>query len=261
MHSSIHGGFTALVAALILAATPIQAGAEEALATVNSHPITQQAFELYSARRPQSEDSPDAILEEMVTVELLYQTAVADGYDQDPDFLVELDLQRRNMLASLAINAYIETNPVTDAQVRAEYDKQMAGLSKYEYKARHILLESEEAARGVIADLDGGADFIALAKEKSTGPSGADGGDLGWFSPARMVKPFGDAVVAAEIGRHGKEPVQTDFGWHVILVEERRDLALPDYDRTAGQIREVMTAEAVRDHLQRLRDEATVKLN
>jgi len=261
MRKSIQHGLLGLITATALITIPMTASAEQTLATVNGQAITQQAFSLYNERRPQSNDEPRAILEEMVTVEVLYQSAVASGLDKDPKFLAEADMQRRNLLASIAVNSYIMANPISDEQIRSEYDKQMADLPKFEYKARHILLETEEAAKAVIVALDGGADFAELAKEKSTGPSGASGGDLGWFSSERMVKPFGDAVIAAELGKHSAAPVKTDFGWHVILVEDQRDLALPDFDRTADQLREAMTGEMVRDYLQGLRDEATVEFN
>lgn len=258
MQPTIHRGLTALAAALALTAATASA---ETIVTVNGAAITSESFELYNERRPNNNEPPEAILDEMVTVELLYQMAVKQGLDQEPNFLAEVELQRRNMLASLAVDAFLRDNPVSDEEVRAEYDVQMAKLDKYEYKARHILLETEEEARAVIAGLDGGADFAELAKEKSTGPSGANGGDLGWFSPARMVPPFAEAVVAAVIGAHSAEPVKTDFGWHVILVEDKRDLELPDYERTAGQIREVLTGEKVRTYLQKLRDDAEISIN
>ena len=258
MQPTIHRGLTALAAALLLSAGTATA---ETMVTVNGAAITSQDFDLYNARRPNNNEPPEAILDEMVTVELLYQASVKSGLDQNPEFLAEVELQRRNMLASLAVDAFITANPIPEEVVRAEYDVQMAKLQKFEFKARHILLETEEAAREVIAELDGGADFAELAKEKSTGPSGANGGDLGWFSPERMVKPFADAVIAGVVGGYGSEPVQTDFGWHVILVEDKRDLELPEYERTAGQIREVLTGEKIRAYLLQLRDDADISIN
>ena len=143
--------------------------------------------------------------------------------------------------------------------MRAEYEKRQGELGGKEYKARHILVESEETARDLIARLDGGADFTELAKQNSIEP-GADqsGGDLGWFSPAQMVPPFAAAVTSMQPGERSKEPVQTQFGWHVISVEDSRDVPPPSFDQVAPQIERFLTNQRIQDYINELRGKAEI---
>ena len=136
--------------------------------------------------------------------------------------------------------------------VRAAYD---SGSSGTEYKARHILVKEESEALDVIAKLEAGADFAELAEEFSTGPSGPRGGDLGWFPAAQMVKPFGDALPGIELGTYGKTPVQTQFGWHVILVEETRKA---EFEQVAAKLREQLTTDQVNSFLERVKSKAQI---
>ena len=131
-----------------------------------------------------------------------------------------------------------------------------------EVKARHILVEEEEQAREIIAELDGGADFAELAEEHSTDPSAEGrGGDLGFFTRDRMVAPFAEAAFAMEPGTHSAEPVETQFGWHVILVEERREGTAPEREAVEGQLQEIIAAEVIEDTRTELRETAEIEMN
>ncbi|MFD0915058.1 peptidylprolyl isomerase [Pseudahrensia aquimaris] len=145
-------------------------------------------------------------------------------------------------------NAYFSDKirpSVTEEQVKARYDEQVAAATpEQEVKARHILVKTEEEAKAIIAELDGGADFIELAKTKSTGPSGPQGGDLGFFGKGRMVPEFEQAAFAMKAGEYSKEPVKTQFGFHVLKVDEVRDVALPTFEQSKGQIEQLLLSEA-----------------
>ncbi len=150
---------------------------------------------------------------------------------------------------------------ITDDGLQAKYKDFVANNPpETEHHARHILVTSEEAAREVIAKLDEGADFAELAKESSTGPSGAQGGDLGYFTADQMVPEFSEAAAKLEPGQYSKDPVQTQFGWHVIKVEDRRTAEPPGFEEVEPQLREAMAREAVEAVFNDLRDGATIEI-
>ena len=145
-------------------------------------------------------------------------------------------------------------SPATDAEILAEYEAQLEQSSDLQYKARHILVETQGEAQDLIAQLEEGADFQALAKEHSTGPSGPNGGDLGWFAPDQMVKPFADAVVALGNGAFTEAPVQTQFGWHVILREDSRENEPPTLESVRDAIKQRVEQTKFQDYMQEIRD-------
>ena len=161
-------------------------------------------------------------------------------------------------------NDYFKTQVVdgmTDADVRARYDQEVAATPpEKEVKARHILVDSEEQAKAVIGELDEGKDFIELAKEKSTGPSGPQGGDLGYFGRGRMVPEFEEAAFALEPGTYTKEPVKSQFGWHIIKVDDVRDVAPPPFEQVADQIRRVLLQERYLALVTEAREAANVEV-
>ena len=157
------------------------------------------------------------------------------------------------MLAQAVAADFIANNPATDEEMQAMYDEQIGLAPPTEFKARHILVATQGEAAEIITQLDGGADFAELAKEKSTGPSGPSGGDLGWFPPERMVAEFSQAVQALEDGAYSKEPVQTQFGWHVILREESRDAAPPPFDSVRDALKQNVEGQKLQDYLESLR--------
>jgi peptidyl-prolyl cis-trans isomerase C len=150
---------------------------------------------------------------------------------------------------------------ITDAMVQEAYEAHLAANPPAEeHHARHVLLETEDAAREVIALLDGGADFAELAKQRSTGPSGPSGGDLGYFTADQMVPEFSQAAAALEPGQHSAAPTQTQFGWHVIKVEDRRSGAPAPLEEIETQLREVLARDALETVLNGLRDGAEIEI-
>ena len=241
---------------------------EVVLATVNGAPITQEMFDAYSSKRNaqthgQGGATPatsETVLNELINVELVMQDAEKKGIETRPEIQKQMEWQRRSLLVTAGMRDYLDAHPISDEELKKAYDTEIAKLDKTEYKARHILLETEAEAKDVIAQLDKGGDFAELAKEKSKGPTGKQGGDLGWFSPSRMVKPFSDAVAALDKGDYTKEPVQTQFGWHVILLEDKRELTPPAFDQVKDQLQPGLQKQRVDQYLEELRKSAKIDI-
>ncbi|MEM6712663.1 MAG: peptidylprolyl isomerase [Pseudomonadota bacterium] len=216
---------------------------ETVVVTVNGHQITEDELGMASQDfAEQLQRIPDAqrrglLVDALIDLHLLANAAEAENLDDDAAFERRMAYERAQTLRT-AYLVNVVGQSVDDATVQAAYDETVAGFEpQEERRARHILLETEEEAMEVIAELNGGADFATLAQEKSTGPSGPNGGDLGFFGPGQMVPPFEEAVFAMEAGNHSTEPVETQFGFHVILVEETRETAPPSFEQVAPQIR------------------------
>ena len=237
----------------------------EAVAEVNGKFISKSSFDMMKnqiAQRGQEGQPPipdDKLLDELVRMELLVQEAEKQKLADTPEIINQLELMKRSMLSQAAVKKYIENNPVSDAELKAEYDKLVLAKGSTEYKARHILVKKEEEAKKIIAELDAGAKFEELAKTKSTGPSASGGGDLGWFAPDRMVPPFSEAVIALEDGKYTTTPVQTQFGWHVILREESRDKTPPSLEEVKAQLLPALQRQKVQSHLESLHNQAKVE--
>lgn len=234
------------------------------MATVNGTALTKPVFEAYAAQRraaaPAGEGSDDAtILDELINLELMRQEGVNKGLEARPAVAALLDQQQRAVLARAAIQDFTNTNPVTDEMAKQMYDTQLGKPGK-EYKASHILLKTQDEAVAIIGELDGGADFAELAKSKSTGPSGASGGQLGWFAPAQMVQPFSEAAAMLEKGNYSKEPVETQFGWHVILLEDTRERTPPSFDEVKDRLKLAMANKRLQEHLQEVRAAADIAI-
>ncbi|MGD8323132.1 MAG: peptidylprolyl isomerase, partial [Gammaproteobacteria bacterium] len=170
------------------------------------------------------------ILNQLIAIHLAAADGERLGLHHERSIAAQLELSRLQYLASAAVERHVENNPPSEAELRDLYEARIENLSGNEYKARHILVETEQEARDLIAQLDEGADFAALAMEFSTGPTGPNGGDLDWFAPDRMVAPFSNAVQELEVGAYSPEPVNTQFGWHVILLEDTRDRQPPSIE-------------------------------
>ena len=234
----------------------------EVLAVVNGRPITRAMLEAYGMERRSPTGGPlpeKRLLDELIAQELLVQQAEKAGLAQRPEVRRRLELQRRNVLAMTMLREEIGRQPVTDKELRKLYDELVAKQPRKEYKARHILVKDEKTARELIARLDKGADFAELARKHSIGPSGKQGGELGWFSPSQMVKPFADAVAALEKGAYTKTPVQTRFGWHVVQLEDVRELPAPEFEQVKDRLREALQRRRVQQYLERLVQEAKIE--
>ena len=211
--------------------------AAEAAATVNGKAIKQSWVDFITkdaqarGQKP-SDGMKNAIINELVGSELAYQEAQKQGLDKDPDFKTSSELANRKMLVNVFLQDFMKKNPVSEADTKAAYEDYKKELGDKEYSARHILVKTEAEAKDVLAQLKKGDDFAKVAKEKSLDPGSKEkGGDLGWFSPAGMVKPFSDAVTSLKKGETTSAPVQTQFGWHIIKLVDTRAAQVPSYDK------------------------------
>lgn len=236
---------------------------DNVIARVNGKAIGETALDAQiqaMSARGQSIGRAQA-LQELITVELLAQEAEKQGLPEQPEIAAELERRRASLLAQHLIRAELVNQDVSDEEVRARYDEEIASSEGgQEYRARHILVENEDEARNLIGELDEGAEFEALAREHSTGPSGEQGGDLGWFQTDQMVPPFGNAVEALEAGEYTSDPVETQFGWHVILLEETRSAEPPAFEDVRAQLRSQMTSERIRQFVADLRQQGEVEI-
>ena len=234
------------------------------VATVNNSPITQDVLDVYAAQRkaqPGNEqaNTEEAILNELIALELMRQDSIKKGLDSQPVVIATLNQTTRTTLAGIAIKDFMSKNPVTDEAAKVAYDEQMGAAGK-EYNARHILVADEDTAKEVIKLLDSGSDFSELAKEKSTGPSGASGGKLGWFGAGQMVKPFSDAAAELEKGAYTKAPVQTQFGWHVIILDDVRDSTPPPFDDVKDRIKMLLANQQLQAYVESMKGTATIDI-
>lgn len=221
--------------------------------------IDPNIFETYLQTRlqkPSSQATPDeveAVRNELTDIYLLSSVPRAAELKQSPRVAAQLELQKRAMLAQAVATDFIAANQATDEETVALYEEQIAAPAS-EFKARHILVETQGEAIALIAELEGGADFAELASEKSTGPSASTGGDLGWFPPERMVPEFSAAVQSLADGQFTKEPVQTQFGWHVILREGTRESTPPPYESVKDVLKQQVENQKLTDYLESLRN-------
>ncbi|MGD8828831.1 MAG: peptidylprolyl isomerase, partial [Gammaproteobacteria bacterium] len=209
-----------------------------AVATVNGQPISKAVFDEYVSQRMRghepNQQQREALLDQLISMEVLAQAAHKEGIADQPDVAAELQISRQSVLARAAFQHHMESANVSDEDVKTAYDKQYGGEPKTEFKARHILVKDKDTAENLIKQLNKGADFGKLAKENSIGPSKKQGGDLGWFSPDQMVEPFSAAVEKLKKGEYTKAPVQTRYGWHVIQLEDTRTVPQPKLDEVKG---------------------------
>ncbi|MGB5166724.1 MAG: peptidylprolyl isomerase [Woeseiaceae bacterium] len=236
--------------------------AAETVRTVNGVDIDSTLLDFYIETRyskpsaSATADERNNALSELVDIYLLTTQPRAVELASQTDIKSQLELQRRGLLAQMTASDYMTKQVPSEEEILKEYEQQIKLTPNSQYKARHILVETQGAAQGIITELDGGADFAKLAAERSTGPSGPNGGDLGWFSPDQMVRPFSDAVIALEDGAYTKAPVQTQFGWHVILREEARANEPPTLDSVREVISQRVAQNKFQEYMESLREAA-----
>jgi peptidyl-prolyl cis-trans isomerase C len=241
--------------------------AADSVATVNGKPIKQSLYDYISkdaTARGQAVDAnvKEMIVNKLISSELVYQEAQRMGLDKQADYLAQEELSRRELLVNTYLQDFIKKNPVSEAATKAEYDKLKTQMGDKEYKARHILVATEAEAKDIIAQLGKGGNFDKIAKEKSSDPGSKDkGGDLGWFSPSGMVKPFSDATVGLKKGGVTQTPVQTQFGWHVIQLEDTRTAQPPAYDKVKDGLQKQLQQQKLEKVLTDLRAKAKVVTN
>jgi peptidyl-prolyl cis-trans isomerase C len=195
----------------------------------------------------------EQVRSQLTDIYLLSNQPRAAELKNNPRLKAQLELQTRAMVAQAVATDFISRNQATEDELKALYEEQMGSAPPMEFKARHILVESQGEANDVIAQLADGADFVELAKEKSTGPSGPSGGDLGWFPPDRMVPAFSQAVQALENGAYTQEPVQTQFGWHVILREDSRESVPPPFESVRDALKQQVEGQKLQEYIESLR--------
>ena len=248
-----------ITGALVLAAATTSA---ETVATINGTEIDSSVLEVYAESRTQRplsqlpEQDRQTLISELVDLYVLSSQPGTDKLKEDQRIAAQIELQSRAILAQAFATNFITANTVTEEELVAEYDVQVKETPPHQFKARHILVASQGEAIELIAKLDSGSDFATLATEASTGPSAKDGGALPWFSPNQMVKPFSDAVAALEDGKYTSAPVQSEFGWHVILREESRPNEAPPFESMREDIKQNVAQKKFQAYLQQLRTDA-----
>ncbi len=233
-------------------------------ATVNGKAIPKaRADALIAGQAAQGQpDSPElrkAVTEELVRREILTQESIKKGFDKRPEIQGQVDLARQGVLIGAYLNDYVKTHPISDEQIRKEYTEITAKLGNKEYKARHILVETEDQAKAIIAKLKKGEKIDDLAKESKDPGSKDRGGDLGWANPASFVPPFSAAMTKLEKGKFTETPVKSDFGWHVIQLDDTRELKLPPMEEAKAQIAQQLQQRMVQKHIDELRSKAKVE--
>lgn len=256
--------FSALAAATLMSALAVPAAAQN-VAIVNGKPVPMArvdalAQQLARSGRPVSPEMMGQIKEEVIARELFMQEAQRLGLDATEDFKTQMELTRQAILIRELFANYQKNNPVTDAEVKAEYDKFVAANAGKEYRARHILVEKEEQAKAIIASLKKGAKFEDIAKKQSKDPgSGANGGDLDWAAPGSFVKEFSDAMVGLAKGKITETPVKTQFGYHVIRLDDVRDAQLPKLEDVKPQITQQLQQQKLMKFQEDLRAKAKIE--
>ncbi len=246
------------------AAAP-KAAAGASRVVVNGVTIPQSRFdamnkELSQQGQPDNPERQTAVKEELVNREILAQAAQKRGLDKSADVAAQMEMARQAVLVRALFESEVKANPITDDMLKQQYAAFSASMGTNEYKVRHILVEKEDEAKGVIAELNRGGDFAKIAKEKSKDPGSKEtGGDLDWGPSARYVKPFADAVQATPKGQMTAAPVKTDFGFHVIKVDDVRPLKVPAFDEVKEQFRQRAQQQQIQKLMLELRQKAKVE--
>ena len=242
-------------------------GEDVLIATVNGTPYGLDLFRLFFLERlqqSQGQNSPELqeqAFNDFMSLVVASQEAARRNLEQDHDVGVAIELQRMKILSNAVLASMAEEIEPTEDELKKAYEEVKENASQTEYKARHILVKDEEEAKNMIEKLDGGADFGDLAREHSLGPTGKNGGELEWFDANQMVAPFSEAVAAMEKGTYTKTPVQTQFGWHVIELQDSRKAEPPSFEDAKQQLTALLKRQKLSATLAEMRDGAMVELN
>ncbi|MGA2778965.1 MAG: peptidylprolyl isomerase [Steroidobacteraceae bacterium] len=239
--------------------------APTAVATVNGTPITRSEYDFYVKTLTQGKpvelttEQKNQVLDELIGMQLMATQGEKDKMQDEPETASRLAMTRMRLLADAESQKYLKGKEPTDEELHAEYDTAVAGIDKTEYHALHILVKDKELAEQLIKKLKGGAKFEDIAKADSidTG-SKVKGGDLGWFTAARMVKPFADAVKGLKKGETTPEPVQTQFGWHIIRLLDTRETPPPPFDQVKEQVKNRVTQKKLEAYVEELKKTAKI---
>lgn len=270
--------FRILLASLLVSSTLIACGFNDSVpaagtnkgavaATVNGAPISESLVDMMLKQRTDlgreaSAEARKSFIERLSMQLIISQEAVKRGFDKKPEVMDRMEISRQSILIDAFVQDYYKSNPVSDEMLKAEYEKMKTQESGTEYKARHILVEKEAEAKEIIAKLNKNLKaFEALANEKSQDRgSKANGGDLGWFDPRGMVPEFAAAVVKLTKGKFTEEPVKTQFGYHVILLEDSRAKAAPPLDEVKAELTKHLQEQGLRKLLEELKAKAKIEI-
>ncbi|MGC4027774.1 MAG: peptidylprolyl isomerase [Steroidobacteraceae bacterium] len=240
--------------------------AADKVATVNGKAISRNTFNYYvrgvtgKAAADLTDEQRGELLDNLIRGELVAQAAEKDGLAARDETRAVMELSRLTVLQQAATQNYLKDHKPTDAELQQEYQQQVTAMPHTEYRARHILVASEDAAKKVIAQLEKGSDFAQLARRESTDQGSHDkGGDLDWFTPDRMVKPFADAVATLKKGEFTHTPVQTSFGWHVIRLDDTREVAAPTFESVKERVAQIVDAKKFQAYTDGLMKSAKVE--
>ncbi len=253
-----------LVAAAVLGTMALPVAAQN-LAIVNGKAVPKERVETLKQQversgRPISPEMENQIKEEVIAREIFMQESQKRGLEATSDYKAQMELARQTILIRELFVDFQKTNPVTDAEIQAEYDKFAAANAGKEYKASHILVEKEDEAKAIIAALKKGGKFEEIAKKQSKDPgSGARGGDLDWANPSSYVPEFTEALVKLEKGKLTQTPVKSQFGWHIIRLDDVREAQLPKIDEVKPQIAQQLQQQKLAKFQEDLRAKAKVE--
>ena len=254
-----------MIALLALAAAPVFAQTTGNAATVNGKAITNakidQMVKQVVAQGKQT-DSPqlrEAVKRELIGREVLLQEADKQGFGTRAEVKASLENARQSIIINAMLSDYVKKNPIKDAEVKAEYDRYKAQMGDKEYRARHILVPTEDEAKALIAKLKTGSKFEDLAKASSKDSSAANGGDLDWASPASFVPEFSKAMVALNKGAITDTPVKTQFGFHVIKMEDTRAAKIPGFEEVKQQVSESLAQRKLQAFREELMKKAKIQ--
>jgi peptidyl-prolyl cis-trans isomerase C len=256
--ASLASLFSAAVAA------PPAKDTAKSVATVNGKAIPQNRADVLLASQlaqgqPDNPKLREAVKEDLVRRELLAQEAEKKGFEKKNEVQAQMGMARQQVLIAAYLEDYVKAHPITDDMIAKEYETIRKSLGDHEYKVRHILVESEAEAKAIIEKLKKGERFEDLAKQSKDPGSKDNGGDLGWGNPAGYVKPFSDAMVKLQKGKFTDAPVKSDFGWHVIQLDDIRDLKGPELEQVKPQLMQRMQQQMIQKHVIDLRAKAKVE--
>jgi peptidyl-prolyl cis-trans isomerase C len=254
----------ALLSALLAFAAGVQAADDKPEALVNGVSIPKARVDLRVkiAAQQNQPDSPElrkAIREDLINLEIIAQAAVKAGIDKQPETVQRLEITRQNVLADSLVQDYLKSHPITDEMLKQEYEVFKKRVGKTEYKLSHILVDTEDEAKKAAAELKKGSKFAKVAKSVSKDPSAKEnGGELGWTIPAKFVQPFAEAILKLTKGQTSA-PVQTQYGWHIIRLEDTRDLKVPSLEEMKPNIENSLQQQAIKKYIEDLRSKAKIE--
>lgn len=239
--------------------------APKALVAVNGQPVTDADVLAFNALQGNktplnTEQGQMQVMNQLINTMLVAQAGTANNLQDNLQVAAAIQMATMQVLAEVQINNVLASQPVTDAELQAAYDEKFGPDKLTEFKARHILVKDEQEAKDLIKALDEGKDFAELAKEKSLDPSKSNGGDLGWIGRGQVVESFGDAMSTQEKGKHSTTPVQTQFGWHIILVEDSRPQVPPKMEDVKQQFQSLIQQQRLSAYIEGLRKTAKIEV-